>query len=148
MRIYLDVCCLNRPLDDQRQERIRLESEAVLLILELCVRGRYDWVAGEVIEEEVQRNPDEYKRAMVMGLLSTAPVRALVTPDMVALARSLVAFGLREIDTLHLAAAQSERCEVLLTTDDDFLRRAKRLGDRIDTRVENPTRWILEIIET
>ena len=29
--IYLDVCCLNRPFDDQTQERIRLESEAVLL---------------------------------------------------------------------------------------------------------------------
>jgi hypothetical protein len=33
-RIYLDVCCLNRPFDDQCQERIRLESEAILLILE------------------------------------------------------------------------------------------------------------------
>jgi len=33
MRIYLDVCCLNRPFDDQTQERIHLESEAVLIIL-------------------------------------------------------------------------------------------------------------------
>ena len=31
--VYLDVCCLNRPFDDQTQDRIRLESEAVLLIL-------------------------------------------------------------------------------------------------------------------
>jgi hypothetical protein len=31
--IYLDVCCLNRPFDDQTQERIRLEAEAVLRIL-------------------------------------------------------------------------------------------------------------------
>ena len=33
MKIYLDVCCLNRPFDDHRQERIRLESEAVVAIL-------------------------------------------------------------------------------------------------------------------
>lgn len=32
-KIYLDTCCLNRPFDDQTQERIRLESEAVLAIL-------------------------------------------------------------------------------------------------------------------
>ena len=32
-RIYLDVCCLNRPFDDQNQPRIRLESEAILIIL-------------------------------------------------------------------------------------------------------------------
>jgi len=31
--VYLDVCCLNRPFDDQTQDRIHLESEAVLLIL-------------------------------------------------------------------------------------------------------------------
>ncbi|MDF2439948.1 MAG: hypothetical protein JWN98_932 [Abditibacteriota bacterium] len=33
MKIYLDVCCLKRPFDDQGQDRIHLESEAVLLIL-------------------------------------------------------------------------------------------------------------------
>lgn len=30
MRIYLDVCCLNRPLDDLSIGRNRLEAEAVL----------------------------------------------------------------------------------------------------------------------
>jgi len=34
MKIYLATCCLNRPFDDQRQPRVRLESEAVTLILE------------------------------------------------------------------------------------------------------------------
>ena len=31
--VYLDVCALNRPLDDQSQMRIRLEADAVSLIL-------------------------------------------------------------------------------------------------------------------
>jgi hypothetical protein len=26
MKIYLDVCCLNRPFDDQMQDRVRLAS--------------------------------------------------------------------------------------------------------------------------
>jgi len=26
MKVYLDACCLNRPFDDQSQDRIRLES--------------------------------------------------------------------------------------------------------------------------
>ena len=33
MRIYLDVCCQNRPYDDQSQDRVRVESEAVRRIL-------------------------------------------------------------------------------------------------------------------
>jgi len=34
MKLYLDTCCLQRPLDDQRQARIRLEAEAILALLE------------------------------------------------------------------------------------------------------------------
>ncbi|PKO21398.1 MAG: hypothetical protein CVU38_14965 [Chloroflexi bacterium HGW-Chloroflexi-1] len=32
-RVYPDLCALNRPLDDQDQMRIRLEADAVSLIL-------------------------------------------------------------------------------------------------------------------
>jgi hypothetical protein len=31
--IYADVCCLNRPLDDLQQSRVKLEAEAMLSIL-------------------------------------------------------------------------------------------------------------------
>ena len=27
-KIYLDTCCLNRPFDDQTQDRVRLEAKA------------------------------------------------------------------------------------------------------------------------
>lgn len=33
MKLYLVNCCYNRPFDDQTQDRIHLESEAVLAIL-------------------------------------------------------------------------------------------------------------------
>ena len=32
-RIYLDVCCFNRPFDDQSWDRVRMEAEAVKGIL-------------------------------------------------------------------------------------------------------------------
>jgi len=41
VRIYLDVCCLNRPFDDQTQDRIHLESEAVILILKRVRSGNW-----------------------------------------------------------------------------------------------------------
>jgi hypothetical protein len=46
MRIYLDVCCLSRPFDNQSQERVRLESEAVLMILHRIETG--EWYLGFV----------------------------------------------------------------------------------------------------
>jgi hypothetical protein len=39
--LYLDVCTLCRPFDDQQQLRIRLVTDAVLLILRLIETGRY-----------------------------------------------------------------------------------------------------------
>ena len=45
MKIYLDVSCLNRPFDDQTQARIRLEAEAVLLILEQFDDGAWQQVS-------------------------------------------------------------------------------------------------------
>jgi hypothetical protein len=35
MRVYLDACCLGRLTDDQTQQRIRIEAEAVELVLAL-----------------------------------------------------------------------------------------------------------------
>jgi len=50
MKIYLDVCCLNRPFDDSTQDRIRLESEAILTILERCLQGNWSLVISEITE--------------------------------------------------------------------------------------------------
>jgi hypothetical protein len=62
-RIYLDVCCLNRPFDDQRQDRIRLEAEAVLLIMGRCEAGAWQWLSSAVVEEEVNHTPSSERRS-------------------------------------------------------------------------------------
>lgn len=41
-KIYLDVCCLNRTLDDLEQFRIRLEAEAVTEIIHTLRRWQVD----------------------------------------------------------------------------------------------------------
>ena len=48
-KIYLDVCCLNRPFDDQTQARIRLEAEAILMILAQCETGHWEWIGSELV---------------------------------------------------------------------------------------------------
>jgi len=48
MRLYIDLSCFNRPFDDQGQQRIRLETEAVLAVLTRIVEGKdtllWSWV--------------------------------------------------------------------------------------------------------
>ena len=65
MRIYLDVCCLNRPFDDQTQDRIHLESEAVILILKRVRSGNWEWISSEAVDFEVRQTPDAERRRRV-----------------------------------------------------------------------------------
>ena len=45
--VYFDVCCLNRPFDDQKQDRIHLEAEAVLLIITHIQAREWTWISSE-----------------------------------------------------------------------------------------------------
>src|SRR2546425_13267883 len=85
-RIYLDVCCLNRPFDDQRQDRVRLEAEAVLLILGRCEAGVWQWLSSAVVEEEVNNTPSSERRSRVRHILSGA--HSTVAPADAAIARA------------------------------------------------------------
>ena len=55
MRIYLDTCSLQRPLDDRSQLRVDLESEAILAVLAMCERGDVELVSSEVLQIETER---------------------------------------------------------------------------------------------
>lgn len=70
MRVYLDVCCLNRPFDDQSQPRVRLETQAVLLVLENFSSRKWEWVGSEMVLYEINRNPNVEVRQQVLLLAS------------------------------------------------------------------------------
>ena len=65
-RIYLDVCCLNRPFDDQEQDRIRFESEAVRFILKHIRKGDFIWVGSSVLYYEIANTPDPDRKNNVL----------------------------------------------------------------------------------
>ena len=67
MRIYLDVCCVNRPFDDQTQDRIHLESEAVILILKHVRSGNWEWISSEAVDFEVRQTPALVQSSGVHG---------------------------------------------------------------------------------
>ena len=56
MRVYLDMCCLKRPFDDQSQPRIHLESEAVLALLG-AAGEKVEFLRGSALDLENDQNP-------------------------------------------------------------------------------------------
>jgi len=144
-RICLDVCCLNRPFDDQAQARIHLEAEAVLTILSRFVTGDWEWLGSEVIDLEIGRTPDPERRRRVRSLASRAHEVIHVRQAETERARQLEAWGMSAFDALHVACAESSAADVFLTTDDRLLSRLMEHAGELSVRPENPLAWIGEV---
>ncbi len=144
MKVYLDVCCLNRPFDEQEQERIRLEAEAVLLILTRLKAGQWQWLSSEVIEDEIAQTPDPKRRKRLQYLIMHAQDSFMLTENEVERAMELRSLGMGDMDALHLACAESGKADVFLTTDDKLLRRANRLAEQLHILVDNPLNWLVK----
>ena len=145
IRIYLDACCLNRPFDDQTQARIRLESEAVLMILTECESGDWEWIRSAVLDWEIEQMPDLERLRRVKSLVTHAHHSVAVGPSEVERAQELETWGIAAYDALHLACAESGGADVLLTTDDRLLRRSAARASELRVRVANPLTWLREV---
>ncbi len=80
-KIYLDVCCLNRPFDDWNQERVRWEGEAVLSIMEHIYDRKWQLISSEAIEVELERMRDLEKLENVLKLLEFATIKVNLNDD-------------------------------------------------------------------
>ena len=143
-RIYLDVCCLNRPFDSQAQDRLRLEAEAVLLILKHCEAGEWQWVTSAVVSHEVDAVPNRDRRYRLQEILKRAGRLVPLSDALVERGEELKGMGLKAYDALHVACAEHAKVDVFLTTDDQLYRVATRNARRLTVRVENPLTWLQE----
>ena len=145
MKIYLDTCCLNRLSDRQIQERIRQETEAVNIMLSNFRTKRWRWISSSILQFEINQNPDLDQRVSLTTLLQLAHQIIFVGGEEISRGEELEGLGFKELDALHIACAESSNADILLTTDDRMLRRAKRYRAQLRVRVENPYTWLQEI---
>lgn len=144
INIYFDVCCLNRPFDDQTQDRIRLEAEAVLLILKHIELEEWQWISSEVVQFEIQQTPNPERRYQVQLLTRHASQVVKVDEAIIQRADTLQHLGFKTYDAIHLACAESVNASIFLTTDDNLLKRAEREASRLHVPVNNPLDWLQE----
>ncbi len=147
MRVYLDVCCLNRPFDDQTQDKIRLESEAVLTILSHCQSGEWKLVGSEVVDFEISKIPDGERKQRVSILAGLVEFNVIVDEAIKERAVKLQTLGFKPFDALHIACAERGDVDVFLTTDDKLLQKALKNNVLIKIRIANPLKWITEVME-
>lgn len=145
MTVYLDNCCYNRPFDDQTQERIHLESEVILTILQRGQVGIYTIVGSDILELEMDRMRDPMKKQKVKELDRAAKVIVNYTERMKERSQEIMKkSGIRTFDSLHIAAAENAKADIMLTIDDKLEKMAERL--ELKVRVMNPLKFAWEVI--
>ncbi len=147
MKVYLDVCCLNRPFDDQTQDRIRLEAEAVYTILKFVEIGQFALLNSDIILYEVEKISDLKRKNSIRIILSKAKYYISLNEDILKRGYEIQKIGVKSYDALHIASAEYGKATIFLTTDDKLLKIARNNLEKIHTKVQNPLNWILEVLK-
>ncbi|MDO9302993.1 MAG: PIN domain-containing protein [Anaerolineales bacterium] len=147
MKIYLDACCLNRPFDDQRQPRVHLESEAILLILQKLHQREWEWIGSEVLFYELAQTNDAERRERLLLLARQAHKVIETTEKILMQAEKLESSGFDGYDAIHLASAEQGKVDVFLTTDDNIQKISNRNKKLFSFIVTNPVKWLEEVLK-
>jgi predicted nucleic acid-binding protein len=144
LKIYLDNCCFNRPFDDQKQIKIRLQAEAKLFIQEKIIRNELKLVWSYILDYENHYNPFKERKNSIEQWKNSAIIDIEETEEVLNIADKLVKLSLKSKDALHLACAIIAKCDYFLTTDDLI---TKKLTNFKEIRVINPVNFLMEIEE-
>jgi len=142
MKIYLDNCALQRPLDDKSQIRIRLEAEAILSVIGILETHNFELVTSEALEFELEQTPRKARIAYGRSVLENADLRVEINEGIEKQARNFVNSGIKPMDALHLASAEVANVDYFCTCDDRFLKRARKIN-KLSFEIVTP----LELIE-
>lgn len=139
MRIYLDICCFNRPFDDQSDLIVRLQTEAKLHVQEMVRQGALDLVWSAIMDIENSANPDLNRKVAIAGWQQIGVVDMSVNELVEQKAITLSKIGVKPMDALHVACAIEARAEYFLTTDNALLR---KMAKHDSIRVVDPVDFV------
>jgi len=140
-RVYLDTSVYNRPFDDQTQPKVFLETQAVILILQMVEAKLIELVSSLVLEYENSRNPFPVNQQSMEQYLQIATLRVLLDENIRVRAKQLEQQGIKAIDALHVACAEASQSDYFITCDKRLINRCQGLT----LKAINPTDFILEM---
>jgi predicted nucleic acid-binding protein len=125
-RLYLDVCTLCRPFDDQNIMRIRLETDAFYLILQSIQNGTYEMIVSPIHLKEIEAIEGTRERLELMVLLNKFGLRpSCDLPRIRKRAEQLYSLKFGVADAAHVAFAE-ETANILISCDSRMLKKCRK----------------------
>lgn len=121
--VYLDVCTLSRPFDEQDYLRIHMETEAVNLILSNIKEGIYKLIVSPVHIKEIEAIPDVFERIELQTILKRLGESVNVNMSVIRnRAEELIKFNFGIADALHVAFAEHS-ADYFISCDDILVKK-------------------------
>ena len=143
MLIYLDLCCFNRPFDDQGYKTIILETEAKLFIQEMIKDGTLDLTWSYILEYENNANPDIDIIHSLFRWKALSKKHIFQEQSIIDFAKKLNSKGFGIKDSLHIACSINANAKFFITTDKDIMKKSELVSE---IKIINPIDFI-KIIE-
>jgi len=140
-RLYPDVCTLCRPYDDQRQIRVRLETDAVYLILEYIHRGLNELIVSPVHFREIEAIENTAERTEVLSFIRKYGKNpSCILDEIRKRAEQLCDKKIGIADSAHLAFAEATS-DIFITCDDKLIKKSYKAS--LNLTVMNPVKFCI-----
>lgn len=148
MRIYLDNCCYSRPSDDQSQNRIYDESNAILSIIKRITEANGDIIGSDVLVFEMSRNPDSEKLAKSFTMYESSITTTTELSDDARHKAKILCdnTSIRRLDAWEVLCAQEAGADYFVSTDDKLIKACQRTP-LVSIKVINPINLLSIIAE-
>ncbi len=137
---------MNRPFDDQSQDRIHLEAEAVLTMLKHTEFGDWEWVSSDAVTYEISKTPNDERRERLQSFNARSTSHISVNIEILKRAEEIVQMGFDTYDALHIACAEKAGADAFFSTDDKLVKIAKQNYKELKVNIENPLIWLQEVV--
>lgn len=146
MLIYIDNCVLNRPFDDQSQERIYFETQAFLILLKQIDAGKIKYLNSFAIEYEISAISDTERESKIRHYLKSTSTFVNYNKKIEKRAIELQGFGFSAMDAVHIAVAEFAKVDYFVTCDDDIIKLSEKFRKNIKIKITSVSKLVTEII--
>lgn len=144
-RIYLDMCCYNRPYDDQSQIRVAMETQAKLYIQDMIREKKLELIISYMLRYECGNNPFPMRRDAIFDFIDKnafgyiGEERKTIIEEK---AIEIMKTGIKFKDACHVASAIYARCGYFISTDKRLLKYQSK-----EIKMVTPIEFVIEIEE-
>ena len=124
----MDLCALQRPLDDRTQPRVDREAAAVEDIVAAMDSGRLEILRSRFLVEEALAGLERNRRDVTLRLIERLGPLVDSATDDDGWYQSFRTAGITAYDAAHLTAAVLARADVFCSCDDRLVRRARTVA--------------------